>query len=167
MRAHRSEKKAEEKLGGPGGLEFYIPKTYAVRVYHGVSTKKLVPAIPDMVFVHASHRQIVDFKQKNNFLQFVTRKKGGEAECLVVPDGQMDDFIRVTANPDLDTVYFRPEELNLEHGTRVRILGGGLSGVTGVFMRVAGKRNRRVVVSLDGIICAVTQVCPDLIEVME
>lgn len=167
MRAHKSEKLAEEKLSTASGLEYYIPKAYEPREYHGVKTKKLVPVIPSMVFVHASHNQIVDFKKGNNFLQFITRKTVGGTDYLVVPDGQMADFIRVTANPELNTVYFRPDELNLKQGTKVRILGGGLSGVTGIFMRVAGKRNRRVVVTLDGIISAVTEVSPDLIEVIK
>ena len=36
MRAYKSEKRAEEKLKGKDGLEYFIPKYYAVRVYHGV-----------------------------------------------------------------------------------------------------------------------------------
>lgn len=167
MRAHKSEKKAEEMLSAEGGMEFYIPKTYAVRVYHGVKTKQLVPVIPGMVFVHAGHDRIVDFKKGHNFLQFITRKTTSGTDYMVIPDGQMDDFIRVTANPEINTVYFRPDEIDLEQGTRVRILGGELSGVTGVFMRVQGKRNRRVVVTLDGIVSAVTEVSPDLIEVIK
>ena len=167
MRAHKSEKLAEDKLSAAGGLEHYIPKTYELRQYHGVKTKKLVPVIPGMVFVHASHSQIVDFKKGNNFLQFVTRRLASGTDYMVVPDAQMADFVRVTANPDLNTVYFRPDEIAFKQGTRVRILGGELSGVTGVFMRVQGKRNRRVVVTLDGIISAVTEVSPDLVEVIE
>ena len=39
MRAYKSEKRAEEKLKGKDGLEYFIPKCYAVRVYHGVKSK--------------------------------------------------------------------------------------------------------------------------------
>lgn len=75
MRAYKSEKKAEEKLKGIDGLEYFIPKCYAVRVYHGVKSKRLVPVIPSLVFVHASHIQITEFKKRYNFLQFVMNKK--------------------------------------------------------------------------------------------
>ena len=69
MRAYKSEKRAEEKLKGKDGLEYFIPKCYAVRVYHGVKSKRLVPVIPNLVFVHASRTQITEFKKRYNFLQ--------------------------------------------------------------------------------------------------
>lgn len=168
MRAYKNEKKAEEALSAPDGLDFFIAKQYAVREYHGVKSKYLVPAIPGMVFVHASHNQIVDFKQRgHNFLQFVTRKRTQTPDYLTVPDSQMDNFIKVASRYDMNTVYFRPEEVKLDSGTRVRILGGPFNGVTGVFMRVQGKRNRRLVVTVDNAIAAVTEISPELIEVIE
>ena len=75
MRAYKSEKRAEEKLKGKDGLEYFIPKYYAVRVYHGVKSKRLVPVIPNLVFVHASRIQITEFKKRYNFLQFVMLEK--------------------------------------------------------------------------------------------
>ena len=167
MRAYKNEKKAEEALGAPGGLEFFIAKQYAVREYHGVKSKHLVPAIPGMVFVHAGHDQIVDFKQRgNNFLQFVTWKKSSGPEYLTVPDSQMDNFIKVASRYDIETAYLRPDEVDLSAGTRVRILGGPFNGVEGVFMRVSGKRNRRLLVQLEGITTLATEISPDLIEVI-
>lgn len=169
MRAYKQEKKAEECLASDAGLPYFIAKKYVVREYHGVKSKHLVPVIPGMVFVHASRAAIVDFKRGCNMLQFVTWKtREGRIEYLWVPEGQMENFIRVAEQYDADTAFFRPDEiLNLERGTRVRILGGPFNGVTGVFMRVQGKRSRRLVVTLDGIISAVTEVTPDLIEVIE
>ena len=93
MRAYKCESKAEERLSGEGGLEFFIPKTYAVRVYHGVKSRRLVPAIPSLVFVHASKRQMVEFKKDNNFLQFIMHRTSERSEYLSVPDRQMDNFI--------------------------------------------------------------------------
>ncbi|MBO4557325.1 MAG: UpxY family transcription antiterminator [Bacteroidales bacterium] len=168
MRAYKAEKKAEEMLSGDRGLEFFIAKQYAVREYHGVKSKYLVPAIPGMVFVRASHNQIVEFKQHGgNFLQFVTRKTQRGPEYLTVPDSQMDNFIKVASRYDIETTYFSPDEVDLGAGARVRILGGPFNGVTGVFMRVKGKRNRRLVVQLEGITTLATEIAPDLIEVIK
>ena len=166
MRAHKSEKMAEERLAA-GGLEFYIPKAYVVREFHGKKTKRLVPVIPDMIFVHASQRQLVDFKKANNFLQFVVWRKTTGPEYLAVPDRQMEDFIRVSSHPEADTLYLKPDEINIAQGVRVRILGGDLDGVTGVFMRVKGRRNRRLVVMLDGILAVSADIAPDLIQVID
>ena len=166
MRAYKSEKKAEEKLKGRDGLEYFIPKCYALRVYHGVKSKRLVPVIPSLVFVHASHIQITEFKKRYNFLQFVMSKKSTGSEYLIVPDTQMESFMKVSLQYEENISYYTPEELDLRKGCRVRIHGGKFDGVTGVFMRVQGKRNRRVVVLLEGVMAVAAKVHPDLIEVI-
>lgn len=166
MRAYKSEGKAEDILGGKGGLEYFIPKCYAVRVYHGVKSKRLVPVIPSLVFVHATHNQIVDFKKRHNFLQFVIWEKTTGKEYLTVPDDQMENFIKVASHYEENTVFFRPDEIDIAKGTRVCIHGGKFDGVKGVFMHVRGKRNRRLVVMLEGVMAVVAEVCPDLVEVI-
>lgn len=166
MSAYKNEKKAEEKLSGKDGLEYFIPKCYAVRVYHGVKSKRLVPVIPNLVFVHASRKQITDFKKYHNFLQFVTWEKSTGLEYLVVPDEQMESFITIASQYEETTVYYKPEEIDIRKGTRVCIHGGKFDGVKGVFMRVQGKRNRRVVVMLEGVMAVSAEVHPDLIEVI-
>ena len=166
MRAYKSEKRAEEKLKGRDGLEYFIPKCYAVRVYHGVKSKRLVPVIPNLVFVHASRIQITEFKKRYNFLQFVMWEKSTGQEYIVVPDEQMDSFIKIASQYEETTVYYKPEEIDVRKGTRVCIHGGKLDGVKGMFMRVKGKRNRRVVVMLEGIMGISAEVHPDLIEVI-
>ena len=142
MRAYKSEKRAEEKLKGKDGLEYFIPKCYAVRVYHGVKSKRY------------------------NFLQFVMWEKSTGLEYLVVPDDQMESFIKVSSQYGENISYYNPDELDLRKGCRVRIHGGKLNGVTGVFMQVQGKRNRRVVVLLEGVMAVAAEVHPDLIEVI-
>ena len=166
MRAYKSEKRAEEKLKGRDGLEYFIPKCYAVRVYHGVKSKRLVPVIPNLVFVHASRTQITDFKKRHNFLQFVMWKKSTGMEYLVVPDDQMESFIKVYTQYVENISYYSPDELDLQKGRRVRIHGGKLNGVTGIFMQVQGRRNRRVVVLLEGVMAVAAEAHPDLIEVI-
>ena len=164
MRAYKSEKRAEEKLKGKDGLEYFIPKYYAVRVYHGVKSKRLVPIIPNLVFVHASRTQITDFKKRYNFLQFVMWEKSTGLEYLVVPDDQMESFIKVSSQYGENISYYNPDELDLRKGRRVRIHGGKLNGVMGVFMQVQGTRKRRVVVLLEGVMAVAAEVHPDLIE---
>lgn len=166
MSAYKNEKKAEEKLNGKDGLEYFIPKCYAVRVYHGVKSKRLVPVIPNLVFVHASQKQITDFKKLYNFLQFVMWEKSTGLEYLIVSDEQMDSFIKIASQHEESTVYYKPEEINMQKGTRVCIHGGKFDGVKGVFMQVRGKRNRRVVVMLEGVMAVSAEVHPDLIEVI-
>ncbi len=166
MRAYKSERKAEELLGSEGGLEFFIPKQYVLRVYHGVKSKRLVPVIPSLVFVHASQEQIAAFKKVHNFLQFVMWEKSTGPEYLTVPDAQMDNFIRIASQHEEETTFYKPEEIDFEKGTRVLVHGGKFDGVAGRFMQVKGKRNRRVVVLLEGVMAVAAEVNPDLLEVL-
>ena len=166
MRAYKAEKRAEETLAAEG-MEHYVPKTYALRVYHGVKSRHLVPALPSLVFVHASHDDIVDFKRRHNFLQFITGKRGVKSEPMVVPDRQMTDFIKVSSQYEADTVYLKPEEVDLTKGTKVRILGGPFDGVEGLFLRVKGKRDKRLVVWVERVIATAVDISPDLIQVIE
>jgi len=167
MRAYKCEKLAEEKLCGKDGLEYFIPKRYVLRIYHGTKTKRLVPVIPSLVFVHASHGEIIEFKKRHNFLQFAMWEKQSGHDYITVPDNQMESFIKVATQYESNVTFYRPDEIDLKRGTRVRILGGDLDGVEGTFVRVQGRRSRRVVVLLDGIMAVAAEVQPDLIEVIE
>ena len=168
LRAYKNEKKAEEVLGGENGLPYFIPKQYAVRVYHGKKTRRLVPVIPGLVFVRAGRQVICDFKKRHNFLQFVMRtRNAADKDYLIVPDKQMADFMRVAGQYETEVAYYAPEELHLEKGARVRILGGPFDGVEGVFMKVEGARARRLVVQIPNTLAAVVSVEPDLVEVIK
>jgi transcription antitermination factor NusG len=168
MSAYKNERKAEERLSGKGGLEHFIPKRYVVRVYHGVKSKRLVPVIPNLIFVHASRSQITEFKKLHNFVRFVMWGKHTELDYLTVPDLQMDNFIRIASqHQDESTIFYKPEEIDIRQGTRVRIHGGQFDGVEGLFVKVKGKQNRRVVVMLEGVMAVATEVHPDLIEVLK
>lgn len=166
MRAYKCEQKAEHCLQAEN-VEYFIPKHCVIRVYHGVKSKRFVPVIPSLVFVRATHGRIVDFKKRHNFLQFAMWEKSTGIEYIIVPDYQMKPFIRVASQLDKEVTFYTPEEIDLSEGTRVRIHGGELDGVEGTFVRVQGKRNRRVVVMLDGIMAVATEVHPDIIEVIE
>ena len=168
LRAYKNEKKAEDVLGGENGLPYFIPKQYAVRVYHGKKTRRLVPVIPGLVFVRASQTAICDFKKRHNFLQFVMRTRNtADKDYLIVPDKQMTDFMRVAGQYEADVNYYNPAELHLDKGARVRILGGPFDGVEGVFIKVEGARARRLVVQIPDTLAAVVSVEPDLVEVIK
>lgn len=70
-------------------------------------------------------------------------EKSTGREYLTVPDEQMDSFIQVASRHEEETVYYKPEEIDVRKGTRVCIHGGKFDGVKGVFMRVRGKGNAR------------------------
>ena len=167
MRAYKKERQAEEALSGPEGLEFFIPKRYALRTYHGHKQRQLVPAIPSLVFVHASRNDIQAFKLRHPLLQYIMWNKSTGLEFLTVPDRQMAHFIRVAQQTEEDILYFQPDEIQLHKGAHVRVHGGPFDGVEGILLKVKGHRRRRVVIQIDQVATiAAAEIEPDLIEVL-
>lgn len=167
MRVYKNEKYAEEKLSGADGLSYFIPKRYAMRTYHGKKLLKLVPVIPSLVFVHASYRQIVSFKQATyNDLQFIVAGWEAANPYLTVRDKDMESFIKVCGQYNANPVFYRPEDIHVDKGTRVRVHGGVFDNVEGIFVRVEGKRSKQLVVLLTGLMAVSTTVNPEYLEVI-
>lgn len=149
-------------------IECFVPMRYEVRTVRGHKTRLYVPAVSNLLFVHTTDSRLKMFKQTTTFLQYLVRRVDGVSRKIVVPDAQMEQFIRVSRTDDERLTYLKPEEINLSKGTRVRILGGAFDGVEGIFVKVKGKRNRRVVVLIDHVSAiAVSEISPDLIEVLD
>ncbi len=167
MHAYKSERLAEEMLSRAGGLEHFVPKRCAMRVFHGRKRPCLVPVIPGLVFVRSTRVRIVSFKQEvYNGLQFVMGGDRGCRECLVVPDSDMDSFIKVCSLRCGDARFFRPGDARIGRGARVRVHGGPFDGVEGVFVRCAGGRSRRLAVILAGVLAVSVTVDPDYLEIL-
>lgn len=168
MRAYKNERKAEEYLSGTGGLEHFIPKEQVLRTRHGKKIACMAPVIPSLVFVRATRQQLVEFKKNvYNDLQFVVWCRDGAQPCLTVPDKQMTDFIQVCEQKEHKIAFYKPDEINLSRGMRVRIHGGILDSVEGTFIKIAGKRRRQVVVIIPDMLAVSAEVEPEYIQLIE
>lgn len=82
---------------------------------------------------------------------------------VTVPKAQMDNFIAVAGTYDEQLIFLNPEPGDFARGDRVKILGGPFEGAEGVLVRVKG--DRRVVVSIEGVVAvATTFIHPSLIQ---
>ena len=143
----------------------FIPMQYKLRVRHGRKERVLQPVVRNLLFVHAAPSELQHVKQSLPYLQYITDTRNHQK--IIVPDDQMRRFIAVAGTYDEQLLYFKPEELNLAKGTKVRILGGDFEGQEGIFLKVKGARDRRVVVAIQGVIAvAMATIHPDLIEPM-
>ena len=138
---------------------------YKISICRGRKVRALVPVIRNLVFVHARPSEVQRFKSQITYLQYITDTRSGRK--IVIPDHDMQRFIAVAGTYNDHLLYFQPEELNLSKGTKVRITGGDFEGQEGVFLKVKGARDRRVVIAIQGIIAvAMATIHPDLIEVI-
>ena len=134
----------------------FIPMKYEI-VSDGKQGKKrhLVPAISNLLFVYTTRSCIQSLKGELSYLQYLTQPDGSRRVPIVVPDRQMEQFITVCDTYNEKLTYLNPDEINLEKGTPVQIIGGAFDGVEGTFVKVAGVRNRRVAVLVPGIAAVV------------
>lgn len=146
-------------------LGCFVPMQYKVSVRKGRKVRALVPVIHNLIFVHARPSELQRVKSQVTYLQYITDTRSGRK--IVVPEAEMRRFIAVAGTYDDQLLYFRPEELNLSKGTKVRITGGDFEGQEGIFLKVKGARDRRVVIQIQGVIAvAMATIHPDLIEVV-
>ncbi|WP_297905027.1 UpxY family transcription antiterminator [uncultured Parabacteroides sp.] len=144
-------------------IECFIPMRYETREIRGKKKRELVPVVQNLMFVYAAPKVIQEIKSKVEYLQYIVNTRSGEK--IIVPEEQMRRFIAVAGTYDEQLLWFKPEEVNLAKGTRVRITGGVFEGQEGVFIKVRGARDRRVVVEIQGVIAvAMAAIHPDLIE---
>lgn len=174
MRVYLNERKAEEALrNAQYGLEHFIPKETVVRTYHGKKILCEVPVIRSLIFVRATHEQIVCFKQNYfNELQFVIWNRDGNLRYLTVPDKEMDSFMLVYTQKEQAVTFYKPGDSNLEEalgkGDRIRVHGGKLDGLEGYVAKVHGKRSKQIVVVIpEALAIATAQVDDGIIEVTE
>lgn len=148
------------------GVSNFIPMRYEVFIKNGRKKRMLVPVIHDLVFVYAVQSELQKIKFKIPYLQYMMDIRNGQK--IIVPDDQMRQFIAVAGTCDEHLIFFNLDEINLRKGTKVRITGGDFEGYEGIFIKVKGVRDRRVVIYLQGVIAmAMATLSPDLIEVIE
>ena len=150
----------KEKLG------CFVPMQYKISIKKGKKVRALVPVIYNLIFVHACPSEVKRVKSLVTYLQYLTDTRSGQK--IIVPDNQMQRFIAAAGTYNDHLLYFQPDELNLSKGTKVRVTGGEFAGQEGIFLKVKGARDRRVVIEIRGvIIVAMATIHPDLIEVIK
>ena len=136
-----------------GGMECFVPLRLTIKVdAKGRRKKVMVPIVNSLIFVHARQSQIQAVKVGIPHLQYIVDKNRAK---ITVPEKQMTQFKAVCGTYDESLLFFDPQELNLTQGTPVRIIGGEFEGYEGIFMKVKGKRDRRVVIAIEGVIAVV------------
>ena len=147
------------------GLEAFVPLRYTVKTVRGQKRRALVPALSGLIFAKGTLEEVKDYLKEAHYPVYIKRSTfSNKEDYLTVPTKAMEDFIAVTESHEEHVTYFRPEEISLQAGDRIRIKGGLYDGREGVIMRIKGKRNRQLVVQIPGFIAAAVEISPEMLE---
>lgn len=165
MRATYRRELDAKKLLEEQSIQTFVPMRYELRIKGKHKKREIVPVIHNLIFVYAYPSEIQSVKKTIPYLQYMMDFREGNK--IIVPEEQMRRFIAVTGTYDEQLMFFKPEELNLSKGTKVRVRGGDFEGQEGIFLKVKGARDKRVVIAIQGVIAvALATISPDLIEVI-
>lgn len=163
MRATYRRSSAARELLDKENIRCFIPMRYELHLVKGRRVRELVPVVHNLLFVYATSSQIQSVKAKAEYLQYIVNSRSGEK--IIVPEDQMLRFIAVAGTYNEQLLWFQSGEVNLAKGSKVRVIGGEFEGLEGVFVKVKGARDRRVVVAIQGVIAvAMATIHPSLIE---
>ena len=147
------------------GIETFSPSVSVVEFKNGKYIKVSKPLVWDLFFVHSTRRIIDPYVAKYDNFQYVYKTGGKYKEPLVVPEVQMNMFIRAV-NSSHRPLFFTPLEIDLTKGTRIRLIGGTMDGYEGVLLKVVGARSKRLIVEIPNVMMAAVEADPDLIELL-
>lgn len=154
------------KILGESGAEIFTPMTTQLIVRNGVRNRIDRPAVPDLLFLHATRKEADRIVGGIPMLQYRYMRGGSYCLPMTVSDREMDRFIQAVHSTPVP-VYYRPDEIPTAMlGNRVRIVGGPLEGVEGTLMKIKGVRKRRLLVSIPQLLSVKVEVTPDLLEIL-
>lgn len=146
------------------GFENFIPMSYKMVEKDGQRKRVRVPAIHNLVFVHACYallRALHDDPATRPPFYFLCQR--GTRNPIVIPDAQMRNFLLVAGTEDESLLYLSPDEIPFHKGRRVRVLSGPFAGAVGTMVRL--RKDRRVVVEVQGVMAvATTFIHPSLLQ---
>ena len=133
-------------------VESFVPmRKRTTKVGRRVKTD-LIPVVRDLIFVLGERETVQEAKSRIPYLHYIVRPAEGKNIPVEVPEGQMQQFIAVCNEMDDSAELFSGEEAHFEVGERVEVVDGSFKGHQGLLVKIEGKRSKRFVVAIDGVI---------------
>lgn len=148
------------------GFETYLPLHYELT--RGRHPRRLLrPAISALVFVKATRQQLLEYKGTTRYSPYIylrTTRRGASWVPIVVSEHDMQNFIRLTSLEEVGLEYFRPEELRLEKGEKVKIMDGVFAGIVGEVVKLPHKRGDYLVIEIPGVTAVAAKLKPAFVQ---
>ena len=142
-------------------IEHFLPVKWGQRTYGGHLRRVQVPAL-NLVFVHSTQQEITKQKMYNEELSYLRYKMNAcngsdtPSDIMVVPDREMNNFMRVTQFSDDRIEYLTYTDFIDKQGRKVKVIDGDFAGVEGEIKRI--RKDRVVVVCIRGVAAVAMQI---------
>lgn len=142
-------------------IECYVPMQYEMRTRGERRRRMLVPAIHNLLFVRIDAATLRELKTTDLPIRYMMDRE--TRRPIVIPDKQMEDFIRIVASGIEHVEVVDSQRVRFSEGDRVRVTAGPFCGVEGVYVRYKG--HSKVALSIGGLLTALTAYVPlDCVE---
>lgn len=159
MRSSYSREMKAKDLLDKDGFECYVPTRQERIERNGKIEQRTVAVVHNLLFVHSTREALDPWKrihEEEAALRYTIDKSTGKP--MIVDNKSMQDFMRVIAQADDSLLFLDNPDIILTKGQKVEIILGPLKGVQGYILRI--RRDRRVVVSLHGIVSVALAAMP-------
>ena len=151
-----------------GGCNLFIPMKQRVFTEFGKRVVRLIPYMPDLVFVHKTRAELDPIVAQLPLLQYRYVRGGKQFEALRVSNAIMLRFIEAVNELDMVEYYSFDEVSPRLYGKHIRIIGGRLNGFEGRLMSKRGSKTKRLIIDLEECnLSAAIQVETDYIQLIK
>ena len=166
LKASRKEAQAASVLE-KAGLRVYAPQVKTDMTYRGKKKIVMRSLIPNILFAYSSFRMLNVIKNDHPFITYCYKKVEGKFKILKIPTREMERFIDSSTKMKDDIAYFQPNEIELQKGDRVRIIGGVFDGYEGTLLKAKGRAKRMFVINFELLGSLGTHIEPEYIQLIK
>lgn len=153
---YRNEMKIKEYLDIKE-VENFIPMVTGFRVINRRRVKMQVPAVSNLIFVHASKKRIDDLKISQPRLQYKMMPDGESRRYITIPDDEMLNFIKACSLAGDKKCFLDPakidfDALNIKNGDRIRITFDDGTTLEGYLIALKGRRKKEVIINAGNVL---------------
>ena len=166
LKASRKEAMAAEMLE-KAGMRVYAPQVKTDMTYRGKKKIVMRSLIPNTLFAYTSFSVLNAIRNVHPFITYCYKKVDGKYKILKIPTREMERFIDSSTKMKDDIAYFHPDEIALNKGDRVRIVGGVFDGYEGTLLKAKGRAKGMFVINFELLGSLGTHIEPEYIQLIK
>lgn len=151
-------------------IECFAPTFVDASIRNDRRERRRKPLVYNYIFIKGTLPELRKFHTVYPAYNLIPAGDGRKSptDYRYVPDGEMRQFMHLARIYENTVPYFSPSEIDLEHGDKVRIIGGQFSGIEGILLSQQGRDGGRVIVKVSDMLAVETlDIAPEYLQIVE